>query len=99
MISGAYPIIDYPRVLIDISDVPEIRGYLYDQNLIVGAGTTLSEFIEILREASDSEYFGYLRIVNEHLDLVAHRAVRNVSRHYNIIYLLKTGIDFVESRN
>nr|XP_034832960.1 xanthine dehydrogenase/oxidase-like [Maniola hyperantus] len=75
---GAYPIIEYPRILIDISGVSEIKGYVYDQNLIVGAGTTLTEFLEILREASDTEYFEYLKILYEHIQLVAHVAVRNI---------------------
>ncbi|CAH2233047.1 jg18398 [Pararge aegeria aegeria] len=75
---GAYPIIEYPRILIDISGVSEIKGYIFDQNLIIGAGTTLSEFIEILKESTNKDFFEYLKILNEHLQLVAHVAVRNL---------------------
>nr|XP_034833028.1 xanthine dehydrogenase-like [Maniola hyperantus] len=75
---GAYPIIENPRILIDISGVSEIRGFNFDQNLVVGAGSTLSEFIQILQEASDTENFEYLKIINEHIQFVAHVAVRNI---------------------
>lgn len=77
--SGAIPIIEYPRVLIDISRVSELKGYLIDQYLVVGAGNTLSEFMEIMKKISDSENFEYLEVLIEHLELVANVAVRNVS--------------------
>ncbi|KAL0878729.1 hypothetical protein ABMA27_003779 [Loxostege sticticalis] len=76
---GAVPILSYPRVLIDISPVQEIKGYYIDQNLVVGAGTTLSELMEIFKEISkDNNDFAYLQKLNEHLDLVAHIPVRNI---------------------
>ncbi|KAJ8719963.1 hypothetical protein PYW07_012006 [Mythimna separata] len=75
---GAVPIDDYPRVLIDVSTLAELRTVTYDQNLIVGAGTTLTEFLNILKEASTHEYFSYLSKVHFHVDLVAHIPVRNV---------------------
>lgn len=78
--SGAYPIEKYPRVLIDISDVSELKDYTIDRNLVVGAGTTITELLRILNEVSRQDYFGYLKTLCDHLELVAHIAVRNVSR-------------------
>ncbi|XP_023950412.2 uncharacterized protein LOC112054753 [Bicyclus anynana] len=75
---GVIPILEYPRILIDVSRVSELKGYLVDQNLVVGAGTTLTKFREILEEASHSGSFAYLSVLNDHLDLVAHVAVRNL---------------------
>ncbi|KAL0878800.1 hypothetical protein ABMA27_003830 [Loxostege sticticalis] len=75
---GAYPIQEYPSVLIDISEVSELKGYTIDQNLVVGAGTTLTELLRIFDEVSHQDYFGYLKTLRDHLELVAHVAVRNL---------------------
>ncbi|KAL4715641.1 hypothetical protein ACJJTC_006220 [Scirpophaga incertulas] len=76
---GAVPIISFPRILIDISKVQEIKGYYLDQNLVVGAGTTLTDLIEIFALVyKQHEEFAYLEKLNEHLDLVAHIPVRNI---------------------
>ncbi|KAI5634816.1 molybdopterin-binding domain of aldehyde dehydrogenase domain-containing protein [Phthorimaea operculella] len=75
---GAYPIEAYPRILIDVADVSALKGYTIDQNLVVGAGTTLSEAIEIFKQISKQEYFEYLNKFVNHLKLVAHIAVRNL---------------------
>ena len=79
MFTGVYPKEEYPRVLIDISAVKELKGYTLDQNLIVNAGTTLTEFLEILNTVSTKEYFGYLKKIYDHVLKVAHIPVRNVS--------------------
>ncbi|PZC72995.1 hypothetical protein B5X24_HaOG210193 [Helicoverpa armigera] len=76
---GVYPIDEYPRVLIDISGVQELKGYTIDQNLIVNAGTTLTEFLEILKTVAKKEYFGYLNQLYEHILKVAHFPIRNVA--------------------
>ncbi|PZC72657.1 hypothetical protein B5X24_HaOG210768 [Helicoverpa armigera] len=70
--------IPYERVLIDISDTQDLTGYIMDQNLIIGAGTTLSSLLDILQIVSEQEYFDYLKILYDHILLVAHIAVRNV---------------------
>ncbi|XP_026741742.1 xanthine dehydrogenase/oxidase-like [Trichoplusia ni] len=75
---GAYPIDQYPRLLIDISNLKELKSISYDQNLVVGAGLTLSEFLEVLDAGSKQQYFGYLRKLYDHVSLVAHIPVRNV---------------------
>ncbi|XP_063385400.1 uncharacterized protein LOC134671467 [Cydia fagiglandana] len=76
---GAYPIDKYPKVLIDISSVEELKGYSFDQNLVLGAGTTLSETMKTFQTVSSTEdNFWYLEKLREHLDLVAHIPVRNL---------------------
>ncbi|KAI8431844.1 hypothetical protein MSG28_004418, partial [Choristoneura fumiferana] len=76
---GVYPIDEYPRILIDISSVDELKGYKIDQNLILGAGSTLTETIDIFESVASSEdYFWYLENLREHLFLVAHPSVRNI---------------------
>lgn len=80
MSRGAVPVFDFPRVLIDIQPVEELKGYYVDQNLVVGAGSTLTNFMDImLTLAHQEEEFSYLLKLREHLDLVAHIPVRNVS--------------------
>ncbi|KAH9639155.1 hypothetical protein HF086_018223 [Spodoptera exigua] len=68
---GVYPIDEYPRVIVDISGVQELKGYTLDQNLIVNAGTTLTEFLQILKTVAKEEYFGYLQKIYKHIEKVA----------------------------
>ncbi|XP_049875013.1 xanthine dehydrogenase-like [Pectinophora gossypiella] len=75
---GAYPIEEYPRILIDISKVSSIKGFIVDQNLVIGAGTTLTDTMEIFQHVSSQEYFRYLQKFHDHLNLVAHIPVRNI---------------------
>ncbi|CAH2041771.1 unnamed protein product, partial [Iphiclides podalirius] len=75
---GAYPIFQYPRILIDISAVSELKSVVLDQNLVIGAGSTISEVMEIFQTESKLEYFEYLEQLYQHLTLVAHIPVRNV---------------------
>ncbi|XP_052749009.1 uncharacterized protein LOC113513039 [Galleria mellonella] len=76
---GAVPIFAFPRVLIDVSAIQEIKGHYIDQNLVVGAGTTLTDLMDIFKTVShDQEEFAYLYKLYEHLDLVAHIPVRNI---------------------
>ncbi|XP_063365129.1 uncharacterized protein LOC134653665 [Cydia amplana] len=90
---GVVPIEKYPRVIIDISNIDELKGYHLDQNLILGAGSTLNETINIFKSvASTEDNFWYLQKLQEHLQLVAHIPVRNlgtiagnlmIKHHYN----------------
>ncbi|KAG6464941.1 hypothetical protein O3G_MSEX014825 [Manduca sexta] len=75
---GAYPIFEYPRHLIDISAIEELKTYRIDQNLIIGAGLTLTELRDKFDITSKEDYFGYLKTLSEHLKLVAHIPVRNL---------------------
>ncbi|XP_059045049.1 xanthine dehydrogenase/oxidase-like [Achroia grisella] len=76
---GVAPIFSFPRVLIDISPVKELKGHYIDQNLVVGAGTTLTDLMDIFKTVSHQQVeFAYLQKLYEHLDLVAHIPVRNI---------------------
>ncbi|CAH0400156.1 unnamed protein product [Chilo suppressalis] len=76
---GAVPILELPKILIDISSVQELKGHYIDQNLIIGAGTTLTDLMDILLSVSKTNTeFAYLQKIYEHLDLVAHIPVRNI---------------------
>ncbi|CAH0625212.1 unnamed protein product [Chrysodeixis includens] len=70
---------EYPRVLIDISGVQELKSYVLGTNLTVNAGTTLTEFLEILKTVSTKVNFGYLEKVYAHILDIAHIPVRNVA--------------------
>ncbi|XP_047533953.1 xanthine dehydrogenase 1-like isoform X2 [Vanessa atalanta] len=75
---GAFPILEYPKILIDISGVSELKGFNIDQNLIIGAGNTLTDVMSIFKTMCTHEYFDYLSILNDHIKLVAHIPVRNL---------------------
>lgn len=85
---------DYPPNLIDIFNVVELKGHTLDVNLIIGAGMPLSEMMELFIGISEkNEDFQYLKVLYDHLDLVAHIPVRNVSITYNyILYNYKKSI-------
>nr|XP_026487932.1 xanthine dehydrogenase 1-like [Vanessa tameamea] len=75
---GAFPILEYPKILIDISGVSELKGFNIDQNLIIGAGNTLTDVMSIFKTMCTHEYFDYLSILIDHIKLVAHIPVRNL---------------------
>ncbi|XP_045773781.1 xanthine dehydrogenase 1-like [Maniola jurtina] len=75
---GVYPILEYPQLLIDISGISELKTYYMDQNLVIGAGHTLTELINIFETVGKTANFGYLNVLNDHLNLVAHVAIRNL---------------------
>lgn len=78
--TGAAPILMFPRVLIDIRPIKQLKEYFIDQNLMIGAGTTLSDLMDLFKKISKKhEDFSYLQKLYEHLDLVANIPVRNVS--------------------
>lgn len=80
MITGASPILKFPRVLIDIRPIADLKRYIFDQNLVVGAGITLTDLMTLFKTvAKEKEDFAYLQKLYDHLDLVAHIPVRNVS--------------------
>ncbi|KAJ0176322.1 hypothetical protein K1T71_008496 [Dendrolimus kikuchii] len=75
---GVYPIEEYPPIMIDVSGLTELKGFFIDQNLVIRAGTTLSELQDIFNIIGQQDVFSYLNILNKHLELVAHIAVRNI---------------------
>lgn len=79
-ISGVYHISEYPKNIIDIFNVTEIKGYSLDINLILGSGMVLTDMMEVfLKLSSENKDFEYLKEFYQHMDLVAHIPVRNVS--------------------
>ncbi|XP_050093113.1 uncharacterized protein LOC126576069 [Anopheles aquasalis] len=67
------------RVFVDIRQVEELHNYWIGSSLIIGANVPLTEFIEILREAARKDRrFSYCKEVAQHVEEVAHPAVRNV---------------------
>ncbi|KAL4711114.1 hypothetical protein ACJJTC_009485 [Scirpophaga incertulas] len=76
---GVYETFEYPRVLIDISDVKSLKQFQYDQNLVLGANISIQDCITIFKEAAtNSKEFFYLGELAKHLDLVAHIPVRKI---------------------
>ncbi|KAM3962034.1 uncharacterized protein ACR2FA_003926 [Aphomia sociella] len=76
---GIYENYEYPRILIDISDVKSLKGYQYDQNLILGANISLEECMNIFKTAADSNQdFSYLADFANHFEKIAHIPVRNI---------------------
>lgn len=57
----------------------ELVGHEMDQNLVVGANTTLTEFMEICETVFVEDGFKYLKKIRDHIEMVAHIPVRNVS--------------------
>ncbi|CAH4031683.1 unnamed protein product [Pieris brassicae] len=77
---GVIPIFEFPQVLIDISAIEELKTHYIDQNLVIGAGTTITDFMGICKKMAETdEDFSYTHKFYEHLDKVAHIPVRNVS--------------------
>ncbi|XP_063373978.1 uncharacterized protein LOC134661729 [Cydia amplana] len=76
---GAYPIKFFPKVLVDISAVAELRTHFLDVNLVLGANTTLTDTLNLFDVLSKTnEDFWYLKVLKKHLEVVAHIPVRNI---------------------
>lgn len=69
------------QVFIDVNDVVELRSHLVtDDNLIIGAGITITDAIAIMRRTAKMDGFSYLQRLAAHLELIGNVAVRNVSK-------------------
>lgn len=80
MFTGVYPILEYPSTIIDISSVKELKDCKLDQNLIIGAGSTITELQDLLNTtANTAENFQYLKKLVEHIHYHGHIPIRNVS--------------------
>ncbi|XP_050079113.1 uncharacterized protein LOC126565956 [Anopheles maculipalpis] len=67
------------RLFIDVRNVEELRNYWIGSSVIIGANVTLSELIEILREAARTDRrFTYCVELARHVEEIAHPAVRHV---------------------
>lgn len=79
-IVGVRPIITYPKVLIDISQIKQLQTHYLDVNLVLGANMTLTDTMQLFKELSNyNEDFWYLKLLYDHMERVAHIPVRNVS--------------------
>uniref|UniRef100_A0A182NGV4 Indole-3-acetaldehyde oxidase n=1 Tax=Anopheles dirus TaxID=7168 RepID=A0A182NGV4_9DIPT len=76
---GVYRRSDRLRVFIDLGAIEELRRHTLTDELIVGAGVTLSEFIALLeRTAEEHLNFAYCTPMARHIRRVANLPVRNV---------------------
>ncbi|PZC82136.1 hypothetical protein B5X24_HaOG210944 [Helicoverpa armigera] len=76
---GIVETFEYPRVLIDISEVASLKTYTFDQNLVLGANVSIQDCITIFKEAAANRSgFAYLAEFVKHLNLVAHIPVRKI---------------------
>ncbi|XP_028176684.1 xanthine dehydrogenase 1-like [Ostrinia furnacalis] len=76
---GVYHVSKYPKNVIDIFNVKELKDYYVDVNLVLGAGITLSDMMNLfIKFSTDSQDFLYLKQLYDHMDLVAHLPVRNI---------------------
>ncbi|CAB3227797.1 unnamed protein product [Arctia plantaginis] len=92
---GVYHIQDYPPNVIDIFNVVELKGHSFDVNLILGAGMTLSEMMELFNQvSSQDDNFSYLKIFYDHMDLVAHIPVRNIGTIGGNLFIKYENNDF-----
>ncbi|XP_053608655.1 uncharacterized protein LOC128674223 isoform X2 [Plodia interpunctella] len=76
---GIYETFNYPRIIIDISEVKSLKEHQLDQNLILGANISLEDCINIFDDiSSQMEEFTYLKQFSKHFQLVAHIPVRKI---------------------
>lgn len=66
----------------------ELKEHMLDQNLIMGAGATLADIMFLFKTLAEKyDEFWYLKIMYDHLDLVAHVPVRNVNIFALLLYI------------
>lgn len=75
---GVYPIAQEPRVFIDISSISTLKNVFIDENLVLGAGLSLNETMEIFQDQMKNDDFSYLKQFYDHLELVANVPVKNI---------------------
>uniref|UniRef100_A0A182M2C9 Indole-3-acetaldehyde oxidase n=1 Tax=Anopheles culicifacies TaxID=139723 RepID=A0A182M2C9_9DIPT len=76
---GVYRRSNRLKVFIDISSVEELHRHMFDRELIVGAGVSLTEFVELLeRTAEEHLSFTYCMPMAKHVRRMANLPVRNV---------------------
>ncbi|XP_058831556.1 uncharacterized protein LOC131690075 [Topomyia yanbarensis] len=75
---GVYRRSENLQVFIDISSVGELHSHSLGNELIVGGNVTLTEFMDILTDASNkNDKFSYCKELVKHIDLIANVPVRN----------------------
>ncbi len=68
------------KVYIDVTNVAELRKTTVDPSgILLGASTTLTETIALLKKAVSSEGFEYADGMRKHIERIANVPVRSVS--------------------
>ncbi|XP_053674772.1 xanthine dehydrogenase-like [Anopheles nili] len=76
---GVYRRPEQLQVFIDVSSIEELHRHTLDHALTVGAGTSLTEFIELLERTADAHLsFTYCSPMAKHIRQMANQPVRNV---------------------
>nr|QLI62141.1 aldehyde oxidase 10 [Streltzoviella insularis] len=92
---GVYHVTEYPQHVVDIFNVQELKGYLLDVNLVLGAGMTLTDMMDLFLTLSmENSDFSYLKEFYDHIDLVAHIPVRNIGTIGGNLYLKYVNNEF-----
>lgn len=75
---GVYRRSESLQVFIDINSVEELHAHTLGNELIVGGGVSLTDFMTILSDASTkNNKFSYCKELVKHIDLIANVPVRN----------------------
>jgi xanthine dehydrogenase/oxidase len=70
-----------PKVYIDVGDVTELKSYSTEPILTLGGNMSMSETTDLFNEVSSrSSNYAYVKILANHIDLIASVPVRNVSK-------------------
>lgn len=76
---GVYNTNTIPKIMIDISDVGDLKTFHINDNLVLGGNMTLTDTMKVFKKVSKlNVMFRYTAQMYAHLDLVAHNSVRNV---------------------
>ncbi|KAJ9576510.1 hypothetical protein L9F63_025593, partial [Diploptera punctata] len=76
---GVYRIEEDIRYFIDIGSVGELKTTKMEPNLVVGAGMSLTETMEMFYTLSaENSKFAYTKVLADHIDLIANVPVRNI---------------------
>lgn len=68
------------QIFIDVNGVDQLRSHSIGSELSIGGGVKLSEFMDILKKAAESNAnYSYCNELRSHVDLIANVPVRNVS--------------------
>ncbi|XP_052742307.1 uncharacterized protein LOC128198880 [Bicyclus anynana] len=97
---GVSPRLTYPKCMIDITGIEELRNWYVDQNLVIGATCSMAEMIKRWEEVKGNEGFSYLEEFIMHMDEVAHVSVRNIMpRSQSVHALVNAGFCFKVDEN
>ncbi|XP_058053764.1 xanthine dehydrogenase/oxidase-like [Anopheles bellator] len=75
---GVYRRSEALEVFVDVNAVQELRVHSVGASLTIGAGTSLTELMELMTSsAKNNPHFSYLEHLVNHIDLIANVPVRN----------------------